>query len=176
MKRNYVSGVKETVEFFTGIEVERTPAYGKKTLFIVGIQAIDKITTFYNAHNCEHIFFGANHSFDPGLDFPADIPEWTEWEEMIAHFLKKDILCSLDIPIRCAEDFLEAGLTEYETFIPQLRVPLPYIKQWNYNTMIKLDDKDFGATNAGVWCHSLHELMDRKKFTDWSQYKLDDPV
>ena len=42
-------------------------------------------------------------------------------------------------------------------------MPVPYAKQWNYNTMIKIDDKDFKATNPGVWCHSLHDLMDTVK-------------
>jgi len=44
---------------------------------------------------------------------------------------------------------------------------------WNYNTMIKLDDKGFNATNPGVWSHSLHELKDRENFTSWYDYKND---
>jgi hypothetical protein len=39
--------------------------------------------------------------------------------------------------------------------------------------MLKIDDKYFNATNPGVWTHSLHTLMDRNKFTSWSQYKND---
>ena len=38
MKRDYENGEHDDVVFFTGIEVERTPAYGKKTLFVTGIQ------------------------------------------------------------------------------------------------------------------------------------------
>jgi len=95
---------------------------------------------------------------------------------MIKDCLNEDYYCSLDIPIALAEAFLESGLTEYENFIPQLRVPIPYIKLWNYNTMLKIDDKDFKATNPGVWCHSLHDLMDRKKFTDWSNYGSDEII
>jgi hypothetical protein len=39
--------------------------------------------------------------------------------------------------------------------------------------MLKIDDKDFKATNPGVWCHNLHDLLDRQKFTDWAKYGLD---
>ena len=39
--------------------------------------------------------------------------------------------------------------------------------------MLKIDDKDFKATNPGVWSHSLHDLQDRKKFTPWADYKND---
>ena len=38
---------------------------------------------------------------------------------------------------------------------------------------IKIDDKDFEATNPGVWCHSLHDLTNRAAFTDWSKYTQD---
>ena len=57
-----------------------------------------------------------------------------------------------------------------------ISVKLPYIQQLGYNAIIKLDDKDFKASNPGVWCHSLHDLMDREKFTDWSKYSLDKPL
>ena len=168
MKRNYKSGVSDTPIFFTGIEVEKTPAYGMKTLFVTGIQETHEIQKYYNEEQCEHIFFGANHSYNPTND-----KEWDLWDNMIKAFLSTGKLCSLDIPIAKAEEHLESGLIEYENFIPQIRIPLPYVKQWNYNTMIKIDDKDFKATNPGVWCHSLHDLMDRNKFTDWAKYGLD---
>ena len=168
MKRNYNNGIKEKVIFFTGVEVEKTPAVGMKTLFVTGVQPCDVIQEHYDYQQCEHIFFGANHSFKP-----VKHSEWESWERMIKAFLAAGKLCSLDIPISYAEDFLDTCLTEYENFIPQLRIPLPYAKLWNYNTMLKIDDKDFKATNPGVWCHSLHDLMDREKFTDWTKYGLD---
>jgi len=167
MKRNYTTGETDNVQFFIGAEVEHTPAFGMKTLFVTGLQTVEDIAT--NLQGCEHIFFGANHSFNP-----KEYDSWKQWEDMIYFFLKKEYLCSLDIPINLAEEFLESGLNDDNNFIPQIRIPLPYIKLWNYNTMIKIDDKDFKATNPGVWSHSLHTLMDRSKFTDWSQYKNDE--
>lgn len=166
MERSYESGIADNVDFFTGIEIEHTPAFGKPTLFVTGVQPVGKIKALLG--ECTHIFFGANHSFSPDRD-----RNWKAWCDMINHFLDQGILCSLDIPVRLADQFLESGLTEKNNFIPQLRIPLPYIKQWNYNTMIKLDDCDFNATNPGVWTHSLHELMDRRCFTSWDQYGND---
>ena len=156
----------DNVEFFKGVEVERTPAFGKKTLFVVGIQPIDSIIA--HMHGEEHIFFGANHSFDP-----KTTEEWREWESMITYFLTRGRLCTLDIPISAVEEFHEGGLCEYRNFVPQIRVSVPYTKLWNYNTMLKIDDKDFDATNPGVWCHSLHSLMSRETFTGWDDYEGD---
>ena len=171
MKRTYGDTISTSAACFVGNEVEKTPMYGEPTLFVTGLQPIEDIQTWIDIHGMQHIFFGANHSFEP-----LNEQEWTSWERMIKAFLTAGKLCSLDIPINYAEEFLESGLTEYENFIPQLRIPLPYVKQWNYNTMIKIDDKDFKATNPGVWCHSLHDLMDRDKFTDWSKYGSDKVV
>ena len=174
MKRDYANGTKEDIVYFTGIEVEKTPALGMDTLFVTGVQPCHEIQQ--RLGDRQHIFFGANHSFNPGANFPEDADEWTPWDNMIKAFLTAGKLCSLDIPISLAEAFLESPLIEYDNFIPQLRIPLPYAKLWNYNTMLKIDDKDFKATNPGVWCHSLHDLLDREKFTDWGKYGLDKPV
>ena len=179
MQRNYKDGIKNDVNFFIGNEVEHTPAFGMRTMFITGVHNIDDIENIVNEENSKldrsyhikHIFFGANHSFNP-----QTYEEHKLWEEMIFYFLRKDYLCSLDIPINQVEEFHESGYCEYDNFIPQIRVPIPYIKLWNYNTMVKIDDKDFKATNPGVWSHSLHTLMNRNKFTDWSQYNNDEIV
>ena len=110
-------------------------------------------------------------------DSPITEEEFQEWDNMMLPLVKEGILCSLDIPSTInMEWFLDSGLVEYENFIPQIRVVIPYIKQWNYNTTVKIDDKGFKASNPGVWCHSLHDLMDRNKFTDWSKYGLDKPI
>lgn len=156
----------DNVDFFTGTEVEHTPAFGKRTLFVVGVQLIDHIGA--RIHGEEHIFFGANHSFDPKTP-----EEWRAWESMIMYFLERGYWCTLDIPISAVEQFNDGGLCDYRNFIPQIRVSVPYTKLWNYNTMLKIDDKDFDATNPGVWCHSLHSLMSSETFTSWDEYKGD---
>ena len=171
MKRDYDSGVMTGVNFFCGTEIEHTPAYGLQTLFVVGVQPVDAIEEFATHKNCKHIFFGANHSFNP-----QTYEEHKAWEEMIYYFLRKNYLCSLDIPMSQVEEFHESGYCEYDNFIPQIRVPIPYIKLWNYNTMLKIDDKDFKATNPGVWSHSLHDLQDRSKFTPWDKYSNDEVI
>jgi hypothetical protein len=165
----------DSVDFFVGTEVERTPAFGKRTLFVVGIQPVDEIAYHFDRHpmGIEHIFFGANHSFHPD---PDNHLEWQRWESMITYFLEQGYLCSLDIPVKCVETFNDSGLCEYRNFIPQIRVSIPYIQLWNYNTMLKIDDMDFDATNPGVWTHHLHSLMKRETFTSWDQYQEDKTV
>lgn len=161
------------VNLFVGTEIEYTPALGKKTLFVVGTQDIDIIQAAYVAYQCEHIYFGANHSFAPD----GTSAYYKSWDDMILHFLKKDYLCTLDFDVSDVEEVLESGYAEYNNFIPMISVKVPYIQQLGYNATLKLDDKDFNATNPGVWCHSIHSLMKREMvFTDWSKYKKDEIV
>jgi hypothetical protein len=162
----------ENARFFYGTEVEHTPALGKKTLFVVGVQSVDDIAA--NVQGCEHIYFGANQSF-PNIDTNHYV-EWSQWENMISYFLQKGYLCTLDVDAKCVEGLLESGLTEDHNFIPMISVKLPYIKLLGYNATLKLDDKDFAATNPGVWCHSIHELQNRDHFTDWSKYTKDETL
>jgi hypothetical protein len=165
----------DDTRFFFGTEVERTPAHGEKTLFVVGLQSQEDIDSVLQNANFQHlpqpirhIFFGANHSYDP-----RTVAEIQQWERLIDIYLDRGFLCSLDIPMNQVFGFHEGGLCEHVNFIPQIRVSIPYIRLWNYNTMLKIDDYDFAASNPGVWCHSLHSLQSRETFTDWNQYSKD---
>lgn len=180
MKRDYTNGVKDNVTFFTGIEVEKTPAYGMKTLFVVGHQSVNKIIEIADANECKHVFVGANHSFDPSRDMAEKSLSLDDvmrpWDHMILSLLKSNYFVTLDFDVRYVETVLGSGYCEYNGFIPQISVKIPYVKQFNYNVMLKIDDKDFKASNPGVWCHSLHNLLDRNQFTSWDQYSKDNPV
>lgn len=164
----------EQVDFFVGREVEHSPAFGHKTLFVVGIQDASVIVNMVMNNNCSHVYFGANQSFPNPETNDGDT--WREWEGMITECLQRGLLCTLDLDVSSAEGLVESALVEYNNFIPMISVKLPYLQLLGYNATIKLDDKDFAATNPGVWCHQLHDLKDRAKFTDWSKYTKDEVI
>jgi len=164
----------ENIEFFVGQEVEHSPAYGHRTLFVIGVQNSTKIMSLAEQFKATHIYFGANQSFpNPAIN---DAVTWKSWEGMIKACLESGYLCTLDLDVTAAEGLVEGALCEYNNFIPMISVKLPYIQMLGYNATIKLDDKDFMATNPGVWCHSLHDLRNRDRFTDWSKYTKDTTV
>jgi len=174
MKRTYNTGESETVEFFIGTEIERTPAYGMKTLFVVGVHSIGTVLELAEKNECRHIYFGANQSF-PRLDV-NDSQGWAPWEIMIEACLGADLWCTLDLDVAQAEGLLESGLTEYRRFIPQISVKLPYLQQLGYNATIKIDDKGFEASNPGVWCIPVGAITQRKYFTNWDEYSNDEII
>ena len=176
MKRDYTSGTATDITFFTGVEIEKTPAYGMKTLFVVGVHDPYIIMHMARDNKCQHIYFGANQSFKTnGVN---DIETWRPWEDMIFACLESHdgFWCTLDFDVSETEGLLESGLTENRRFIPQISVKLPYLQQLGYNATLKIDDKDFCATNPGVWCHNLQDLLGRDRFTDWDQYGKDEII
>ena len=174
MKREYTSGTAEAITLFTGVEIERTPAYGMKTLFVVGVMSSDTIIELAETSECTHIYFGANQSFPKIKVDEARI--WKQWEHMIMQCLEAGYWCTLDLDVSCAEGLLEGPLVEQRRLIPQLSVKIPYLTQLGYNATIKLDDTDFDHSNPGVWCHTLHSLTTRDSFTGWDEYSKDEII
>ena len=154
------------VNFFIGTEVEHTPQHNKKTLFVVGLQNIEDILLHAKNKGVNHIYLGANMSFEP-VD---------GYDDMIFPLLKEGYWVTLDFPNTDIEWVLESGYTEHNRFIPMISVPLPYIEQLGYNACLKIDDRDFDSTNPGVWVHRVHELKNRECFTDWSKYTMDEII
>jgi hypothetical protein len=174
MKREYSAGTEEKVTYFTGVEIERTPAFGMQTLFVVGVQRPEEIIALAKEKDCRHVYFGANQSF-PKIDCD-DARIWKQWEFMIIETLKAGFWCTLDLDVACVEGLLEGPLVEYRRFIPQISIKMPYLTQLGYNATIKIDDKDFDASNPGVWCHRLRDLTTTDAFTDWDQYGKDEII
>jgi len=164
----------EQANFFVGKEVEHSPAFGHKTLFVVGIQDTGVILNMAKQNNCTHVYFGANQSFpNPEVN---DGDTWRTWEGMVTGCLQAGLLCTLDLDSSAAPGLVEGCLIEFNNFIPMISVKLPYVQLLGYNATLKIDDVDFAKSNPGVWCHSIHDLRDRNKFTDWSKYTQDEVV
>ncbi len=180
LKRKYLNtpGVNNDAIYFKGIEVEKTAQYGKPTLFVVGIQNAGEIINMATAtdiidleniyQNINHIYLGANKSFKPT----------DKYEPLIDQLLQAGYWVTIDYPVH-HHNFIMQLLQNHmrnSRLIPMISVELPNIEIYNYNTILKLDDVDIDHSNPGVWCHSLHDLMDRDKFTDWDNYINDEIV
>jgi hypothetical protein len=162
----------EKAAFFIGPEVEQSPAFGKKTLFVVGRQDLARIESIAKEHKTPHIFMGANHSFD----FNAEKDNLSYWKDTIVALLDKGFYVTLDYKAEQHADVLNVfsrGVWQCRTFVPMLRVEIPYIQTSSPNLVVKIDDIDFKATNEGVWCMHHHELTDSNRFTSWDEYGTD---
>ena len=162
---------RQGVVYFTGYEVEHTVAHGMYTLFVVSTPPLSEILQEAAKHKVQQIYFGTSQSFRP-----ETYEDWKTWDDRIMGCLKADYWVCLDFDAEYARDFHEEGWCEQDRFIPMISVKLPYIKLYNYNTTLKIDDRTWGATNPGVWTHQLHDLMSKDKYTYWDQYTEDTEI
>jgi hypothetical protein len=166
---------RQAVIYFTGYEVEHTVCYGMKTLFVVGTPPVEEILQQANRDvDIKHIYFGTSQSF-PNIGV-NDAEEWQKWESVIQRCLDEEYWCTLDLDVAQVEGLAEGGLLENNRFVPMISVKIPYIKLFNYNTTIKIDDTTWGHSNPGVWTHQLQSLMSKDKYTHWDQYTQDTEI
>jgi len=169
MIRDYKTGEANNALVFVGNEIEKTPAFKQKTLFVVGTSInSEDILQDYTDNKCTHIYLGANQSFNP-----IDDDDWSTWDAYIVFFLSKGILTTIDFDVAYCGSITEYSWVEYNNCIPQISVKIPFASQLGYNAVVKVDDIDFNASNPGVWVHSLHDLQDRSRFTSWDKYRGD---
>lgn len=159
---------RKNITYFTGYEVEHTIAYGLYTLFVVGTPPLEEILAEAEKHKVKQIYFGTSQSFNP-----ASNADWRKWNICIEGCLDAGYWVALDFDVRYAEELHDMGWCEDRKFIPMISVKIPYINLMNYNATVKIDDRTWGATNPGVWTHSLRSLLDETKFTHWEQYEKD---
>lgn len=174
MERQYKDRLTpiSNAKFFVGYEVEKTPAHGIKTLFVVGVQDLEESLLLASNNGAGHIYLGANMSFHP-----KDHEEFRQWEKLALKLIQHGYLVSLDFDYKYYEEYiLESGLIEHNNFIPVISVKLPYIRQMPYNTVLKIDDIGFNKSNPGVWSHRLHDLQSGNTFTHWIDYRDDTTV
>jgi len=177
MKRN--TGVKGDTKYFVGIEVEKTLAFGKKTLFVNGMLDPEEVVTIATEKGIEHVYLGANQSFwldNKDASGVATPEQFRGWGDLFNTLRKAGLWITLDYDVKYHRWVLQQGFNEYNKFISMISVKLPNIENLNYNACIKLDDTDFNATNPGVWVQPVHSLKDQSVYTDWSKYKNDKEI
>ena len=176
MDRKYKTKKSRLVTFFTGTEVEKTKAFGMKTLFVVGLQDLDKIVGHADALDIKHIYLGANHSC-----LPASITEWEAWEDLVLNLLNAEnndgtskYLVTLDVENVDTVNLKEMGACEHDNFIPMIRVVMQNVGDMGANAIIKIDDLTMNWSNNGVWCHNVDKFLTTDTMTGWDQYETDE--
>ena len=162
---------RKKVKFFIGKEVENTAMKHQVTLFVVGVQTVVDIVRYTQRTAVAHVYLGTSQSFTPETE-----EDWRDWNNIINKLLDLGLWVTLDYDVQYAEMVSRMNWHKSNHFINMISVKIPNIKNFNANTVIKLDDITWGATNSGVWTHDLDKLMTKKTYTDWSEYKGDYPV
>ncbi len=170
MKRTYTDGtVTAFAEFFVGKEVEHTKHFGKRTLFVVGLPAEKLVLERVRTQEVEHVYLGANQCMY------ADTEPLSAWAALLRTLVTKGLACTWDVPAHLLQAALKAlgSLASHRSLVLTVSLKVPKLKDCKNTLVVKLDDADFKATNAGVWCMGAERFMHDSGFTDWSCYRKD---
>jgi len=163
MKRAYITGndIVDAV-FFTGIEIEDTPHRGKPVLFVVGDQSFESIVSRANDHLINVVYIGANHSFTKSDNTVATVKA----------LLDHGIEVTYDFTVSDAEWVKDqfADYISHPSLTFMASVKFPYADSFLSNTVLKIDDTDFQATNSAVWTIPLRGVTNLALRTDWNEY------
>lgn len=159
------------VTFFIGPEVEHTPAYSKKTLFVVGKPEVSRIEKLAREYKVPHISLGANLSFQCNSTEDA-----TYWDTTVTSLLDKGFWVTLNYRAEEHVDVLKIlnpGIWQSRIFVPLLGVGIPQLETSNGNLTVKFHSNGNRSTNPGVWSLHYHQITDSNRFTDWGDYDTD---
>lgn len=171
MKRPYKDGTHDDVVYYTGVNVERTLAFGHKTLFLNEPRPAQVVIDIAKDRECTHIYIGANGTFKPKSN-----DEWSAYDVLVEEVTAAGFLVTMEHNLTQSAWFLDACYADNNMVIPVISVEIPYISQYGNNSCIKITDKSFGETNPGVWVHSYNDITKTDAFTHWSKYNEDLPI
>ena len=120
-------------KFFVGVEVERTPLFGMTTLFVIDKQNPKEILQRCLDRNIQHVYLGCGYTFAPETE-----EDWKDWDHIIQELFKADVWVTLDFNAKYCEDVLEFGWDENNKFVAMISVPMPYVNQFNYLSLIHI--------------------------------------
>ena len=171
MERFYNNGffANDEVKIFVGKEIEHTPAYGEKTLFLARNDlTTDQIIELAELNACEAIYFGANRKYmhNHGMQF-----------SQMKKLLEAGYYVTVDYPYSLHQQVKEKfkDIWKQEKFIPFCSIIFPDSED-DDQLCIKVDDVDFNKTNPGVWTMSMNHFKQTAGFTSWNEYKSDQPL
>jgi hypothetical protein len=169
MLRDYNNGIKDDVRMFAGKEVEHTPAYGLQTLFLARNDlTYDQILENAVGIDAEAVYFGANRTFVNNL---------ANQTLHVSRLLDAGYYVTIDYPYKLHDEVKKkySGVWQHEKFIPFCSIIFENSEE-DKKLCFKIDDVDFNKTNPGVWTMNMEDFKTKAGFTDWGDYKKDEPL
>ena len=171
MHRDYNSGHfgNESVKAFTGLEIEHTLAYGKRTLFLATNElGTEEVLELATVNGCEAVYYGANRTFQYNIA--------THVFQM-KKLLDNGYYVTIDYQYKDHEEVKKSFslIWNEPKFIPFCSIIFEHSDD-DQQLHFKIDDVTFRHSNPGVWTMSMKDYKDKAGFTDWDQYAKDEII
>ena len=139
--------------FYIGTEVNHTPAFSKRTLFVEDFQTNESIEKMAREYKTPHISLAANNTF---------VLE-NNWNNQLVHLLDRGFMVTLEYPAELHDILildLSKGVLQSRNFVPLPRVHIDGLATINPNLTIKIND----VNGDGFWTMHFHQIMDSNRY------------
>ena len=147
--------------FYIGPEVNQTPAFSKRTLFVEDFQDTKIIESTAREYKTPHISLAANETFSLEYD----------WDAQLTALLDRGFMVTLEYPVELHSRLilnLSRGVLQSRNFVPLPCVLISKMSTLNPNLTLKIDD----MSGDGVWAMHYHQVMDSNRFTAASEFQM----
>ena len=161
------------VQFFSGLEIEKTNHFLKPTMIAPGQYDFDECVAMLTEHKMNHLLAG--FMYDPAGN-PLDI-DLDKAFSLANRLMAAGYDVTLEIrPDQLTDEFVarcpEADSKEAKQFVILVGSYFPNMAKIGKYTTLKLHS-DFDSTNGGVWCLGADKFASEGHFTNWREYDAD---
>lgn len=164
------------VVFFVGIEQERTPAQGLKTLFVVGAPPAHDIVALAVERRVQHVFLGANHARNERIE--RFDPAALDWPRLIDELLSRNLRVTVEY-LPAHHDWAMQHLRPFfqrPGFCAQIAIALPDDTVDGSRLAVKIDNLAGAQASRGVWVWPLAMLRAEHRHTPFMDSPNDEVV
>ena len=155
-------------DYIIGPEVERTAAYGKKTLIVNQFKDIDTIQAIAEQFKCRHIYLEVTYALNHSRNQAQVLKRY---RQLAQHFLKQDYTVTVDIPNELASRY--ADLTKDKNFVMNVAIQIPDMHKLGDRVSMKFVGGADWNKSGGVYVADFDAIRTKKNFTSWSKYDKD---
>ena len=155
-------------DYIIGPEVERTAAYGKKTLIVNQFKDINTIQAIAEQFKCRHIYLEVTYALNHSRNQAQVLKRY---RQLAQHFLKQDYTVTVDIPNELASRY--ADLTKDKNFVMNVAIQIPDMHKLGDRVSMKFVGGADWNKSGGVYVADFDAIRTKKNFTPWSKYNKD---
>jgi len=155
-------------DYIIGSEIEKTAAFGKKTLIVNKITDCDTLDTMRKEFGCDHVYLEVTYSLHYNKNQNHVLKEY---KKIAQYFLKRGITVTIDIPSELAGWY--ADLTDNKNFVMNVAIQIPDMHKLGDRVSMKFVGGEDWNESGGVYVVDFDAIRSKKNFTPWSKYDDD---
>ena len=155
-------------DYIVGPEVEKTAAFGKKTLIVNELTDCETLDAMREEYKCDHVYLEVTYALRYNKN---EAQVLKDFRKVAKYFLDKGVTVTIDIPAELASKY--ADLTDDKNFVMNVAIQIPDMHKLGDRVSMKFVGGEDWNKSGGVYVADFDEIRVKKNFTPWNKYDND---